>query len=270
MADPVNKEKNKKGPMFELPLHPEAKVGHVIAVGSGKGGVGKSTITSLLAVMLARRGLSVGIMDADLTGPSIPQAFGLHEQATGEDTTIRPVRSRSGIQVISMNVLLDDPMKPVVWRGPVIGTVIKQFWSNVVWEDVDVLLIDMPPGTGDVPLTLYQSLPIKGMVMVSTPQDLVSLIVRKAGWMADTMQVPLLGLVENMSYMKCDHCNEVIFPFGKGRAEQAAADLGIPLLETMPIDPAYAALVDAGEIESVKGMQLQQTIAAILAACGLK
>ncbi len=269
MAEQINKAKKTQGPMFELPLHPEAKVKHVIAVGSGKGGVGKSTITSILAVMLARRGLSVGIMDADLTGPSIPQAFGLHEQATGEETTIRPVRTRSGIQVISMNVLLDDPMKPVVWRGPVIGTVIKQFWSNVVWDDVDVLLIDMPPGTGDVPLTLYQSLPIKGMIMVSTPQDLVSLIVQKAGRMADTMQVPLLGLIENMSYLKCDHCDEVIYPFGKGKAEKAAADLGVPLLEALPIDPSFARLVDTGEIEAVRGMQLQQAVAAILAVCGL-
>lgn len=270
MAQPNSTNRQGKGPMFELPLHEEAKVSHVIAVGSGKGGVGKSTVTSMLAVMLARRGLNVGLMDADLTGPSIPQAFGLHEQATGEETTIRPVRTRTGIQVISMNVLLDDPMKPVVWRGPIIGTVIKQFWSNVVWEDVDVLLIDMPPGTGDVPLTLYQSLPIKGMVMVSTPQDLVSLIVQKAGRMADTMQVPLLGLVENMSYIRCEHCDELMFPFGQGKSEAAAKDLGVALLDELPIDPAYAKLVDQGEIESVKGMQLQHTVDAILDVCGLK
>lgn len=270
MAEQINQSNKQKGPIFELPLHPEAKVKHVIAVGSGKGGVGKSTITSILAVMLARRGLTIGILDADLTGPSIPSAFGIHEQATGEETTIRPVRSKSGIQIISMNVLLDDPMKPVVWRGPVIGTVIKQFWSNVVWEDVDILLIDMPPGTGDVPLTLYQSLPIKGMIMVSTPQDLVSIIVQKAGRMADMMQVPLLGLVENMSYLRCDHCDEIMYPFGQGKAVKAAADLNVPLLDELAIDPAYAKLIDAGEIEAIPGMQLKQAVAAVLKVCGLK
>lgn len=260
----------KTGPLFELPLHKEASVKHVIAVGSGKGGVGKSTITSILAVMLARMGLTVGIMDADLTGPSIPQAFGLHEQARGEETTIRPVRSMTGIQIISMNVLLDDPMKPVVWRGPVIGTVIKQFWSHVVWEDVDILLIDMPPGTGDVPLTIYQSLPVKGMIMVSTPQDLVSVIVQKAANMADMMQVPLLGLIENMSYINCHHCEEVIYPFGKGKALKAAADLSVPLLAELPMDSSYAALVDAGRIETIPGMQLETAVRAILDRCGLR
>lgn len=258
-----------QGPLFSIPLHPEAKVKHVIAVGSGKGGVGKSTITSILAVMLAKRGLAVGLMDADLTGPSIPQAFGIHEQATGQETTIHPIRTRSGIQIISMNILLDDPAKPVVWRGPVIGTVIKQFWSQVVWEDVDVLLIDMPPGTGDVPLTLYQSLPIAGMIMVSTPQDLVSLIVQKAGRMADMMHVPLLGLVENMSFLRCVHCQELIYPFGKGRADQAAASLSVPLLDELPIDPLYAALVDSGQIEDVPGVQLEKTLQAVLDCCGL-
>lgn len=259
----------KSGPLFELPLHKDASVKHVIAVGSGKGGVGKSTVTSILAVMLSRLGLTVGIMDADLTGPSIPQAFGIHEQARGEETTIRPTRSMTGIQVISMNVLLDDPMKPVVWRGPVIGTVIKQFWSNVVWEDVDILLIDMPPGTGDVPLTIYQSLPVKGMIMVSTPQDLVRIIVQKAANMADMMQVPLLGLVENMSYIKCHHCEEVIYPFGSGKAKEAAADLGVPLLAEMPLDSGYSSLVDAGRIETIPGLQLEDAVQAILQRCGL-
>lgn len=258
-----------KGPLFEIPLHPEAKVKHVIAVGSGKGGVGKSTITSILAVMLSRMGYQVGLMDADLTGPSIPQAFGIHEQATGEETTIRPVRTMTGIQMISMNVLLDDPSKPVVWRGPVIGTVIKQFWSNVVWEDVDILLIDMPPGTGDVPLTIYQSLPIKGMIMVSTPQDLVSLIVQKAGRMADMMQVPLLGLIENMSYLRCTHCDELMYPFGKGKAAKAAKDLNVPLLAELAMDPAFAALVDKGRIETLPGLHLEEAVRAILSVCGL-
>ncbi|MDI9498699.1 MAG: Mrp/NBP35 family ATP-binding protein [Bacillota bacterium] len=238
-------------------LHPAASIRRVFAIASGKGGVGKSTVTALLAVSLARQGLSVGILDADLTGPSIPQAFGILDRATGTGDGILPVRTRTGIQLMSINLLLENPEQPVVWRGPVLAQVVSQFYSEVIWQDVDVLLIDLPPGTGDVPLTVFQSLPLTGLVMVATPQDLVRMIVAKAGHMAELLNIPLLGLIENMSGCPCPHCGEMLYPFGKGRAEDAALQLGVPLLAQLPINPEITRLVDAGAIEEVPGDPLE-------------
>ncbi len=247
------------------PLHPKARVRSVFAVASGKGGVGKSSITAMLAVMLARQGLRVGILDADLTGPSIPQAFGLQGQAYSTGDGLEPMRTRIGIQIMSINVLLEDPTQPVVWRGPVLGQVIKQFYSEVIWDNLDVLLLDMPPGTGDVPLTVYQSLPVDGMVMVTSPQDLVHLIVRKAGVMAEKMQVPLLGLIENFAYLDCPSCHERLYPFGEGRGEDAANSLGVPFLDQLGMNPQIADLVDKGQIETLPADLLPGTVESILA-----
>lgn len=235
-----------------------ASIKHVLAVASGKGGVGKSLVSSLLAVQLSRLGLKVGIMDADMTGPSIPQAFGVQDQmaTAATETLIQPVRTKTGMQLISINVLLEDPSSPVVWRGPVIASVVKQFWQEVLWEDLDVLVIDMPPGTGDVPLTVYQSLPVDALVLVATPQDLVTLIVHKAKKMADSLSVPLMGLIENMSYFQCPSCSEKHNIFGAGKIAKAAEEMNIPLLAEIPIDPALSQLVDAGDIESIRSTVL--------------
>ncbi|MDI9470466.1 MAG: Mrp/NBP35 family ATP-binding protein [Bacillota bacterium] len=232
-------------------LHPAASIRRVFAIASGKGGVGKSTVTALLAVSLARQGLRVGVLDADLTGPSIPQAFGILDRATGTGDGILPVRTRTDIQLMSINLLLENPEQPVVWRGPVLAQVVSQFYSEVIWDDIDVLLVDLPPGTGDVPLTVYQSLPLTGLIMVATPQDLVRMIVAKAGHMAELLNIPLLGLIENMSGFPCPHCGEMLYPFGKGRAQDAALQLGVPLLAQLPINPEIARLVDAGAVEEI-------------------
>lgn len=224
---------------------------HVYAVIGGKGGVGKSLVTGMLGALLARKGYKVGIMDADLTGPSIPQMFGIHCLATGDEEGINPVETASGIKLMSINLLLEDANSPVVWRGPVISGVVKQFWSEVKWGELDVLLIDMPPGTGDVPLTVFQSLPIEGLVVVATPQELVSMIVKKAYNMAEMMSVPVLGLIENMSYVVCPDCGKHIDVFGKGGTAQLATEKHLPLLAQLPIDPRLAELCDKGEIERV-------------------
>ncbi len=249
-ACPSQQNAQAQGPELAQ-LHPAASIRRVFAIASGKGGVGKSTVTALLAVSLARQGLRVGILDADLTGPSIPQAFGILDRATGAGGGILPVRTRTGIQLMSINLLLENPEQPVVWRGPVLAQVVSQFYTEVIWEDVDVLLVDLPPGTGDVPLTVYQSLPLTGLVMVATPQDLVRMIVAKAGHMAELLDIPLLGLIENMSGCLCPHCGEMLYPFGQGRAEDAALQLGVPLLAQLPINPEIARLVDAGAIEEI-------------------
>lgn len=237
---------------FRAASNPDSHVKKVIAVVSGKGGVGKSLTTSLLAVNARRQGKKVAVMDADVTGPSIPTIFGLHEMATGTDTEIFPVKSKTGIEAISLNLLMDDPAAPVVWRGPVISGLIKQFWTDVAYGDVDELYIDMPPGTGDVPLTVFQSLPVDAIVIVTSPQDLVSLIVEKAYRMAAMMNIPVLGLVENMSYLVCPHCGEKIYPFGQ-KGEEAAQKFGIPYFASLPIDPKLAKLCDAGAIEDYEG-----------------
>ena len=227
----------------------------VIAVVSGKGGVGKSLTTSLLAVNAKRKGLKTAIIDADLTGPSIPKAFGLTEMATASETTIFPVTTKTGIEAISLNLLLDDPASPVIWRGPILAGLIKQFWTDVAYGDIDELYIDMPPGTGDVPLTVFQSLPVDGIVIVTSPQDLVSLIVEKAVRMANMMNIPILGLVENMAYLDCPHCGERIYPYGKG-GEEKAKQFGIPYYASLPIDPKLASLCDEGKIEDYPGEYL--------------
>ena len=227
----------------------KSNVKHVIAVVSGKGGVGKSTVTSLLAVAMRKLGYSVGILDADLTGPSIPQAFGLHEPAAGSDDGILPAVTKDGIKVMSVNLLLPDAADPVVWRGPVLAGAVKQFWSDVIWGDVDSLFVDLPPGTGDVPLTVFQSLPVNGVVIVTSPQALVSMIVEKAVRMARMMNVPVYGFVENYSYLACPDCGKHIEVFGKSKLNELALQYSLPVLARLPIDPAVAALCDAGKME---------------------
>ena len=227
----------------------KSNVKHVIAVVSGKGGVGKSTVTSLLAVAMRNLGYSVGILHADLTGPSIPQTFGLHEPAVGSDDGILPAVTKDGIKVMSVNLLLPDAADPVVWRGPVLAGAVKQFWSDVIWGDVDYLFVDLPPGTGDVPLTVFQSLPVNGVVIVTSPQALVSMIVEKAVRMARMMNVPVYGFVENYSYLACPDCGKHIEVFGKSKLNELALQYSLPVLARLPIDPAVAALCDAGKME---------------------
>ncbi|MBR4749523.1 MAG: Mrp/NBP35 family ATP-binding protein [Abditibacteriota bacterium] len=237
--------------------HAKSKVRRIIGVASGKGGVGKSLVCSLLALQAAASGKRVAIMDADITGPSIPRMFGLTEKAMGSEDGILPVYSRiRNIQIMSLNLLLPDDSQPVVWRGPVIGGAVTQFWTDVIWDDVDFMFIDMPPGTGDVPLTVFQSIPIDGIVVVSSPQELVGMIVEKAVKMADMMQIPVLGLVENMSYVRCPDCGKEISVFGESRIEEAAARRGIPVLARLPIDPEIASLCDKGLVEEVSGEYL--------------
>lgn len=245
------------------PLHKDARVKKVVAVVSGKGGVGKSLTTALLASFTHCIGHTTAIIDADITGPSIPKMFGVHERATGYEGGIFPVKSESGIQMMSMNVLLDDERQPVVWRGSLIGGTVLQFWTDVVWEDVDYMFVDMPPGTGDVPLTIFQSLPLCGIVIVTTPQDLVSMIVEKAVNMAQMMNIPILGLVENMSYLVCPDCGKKIEVFGKSRAEEIAKEFSIPAVVKLPIDPEIAQMADAGKIEAYDASALAPILARI-------
>ena len=244
-------------------LNPKSQVKKVIAVVSGKGGVGKSTVTSLLAVAMARKGKRVGVLDADITGPSVPTAFGVTECQGANDDGLYPALTRTGIQVMSINLLLDNPADPVVWRGPVIAGAVKQFWTDVVWEDVDYLFVDMPPGTGDVPLTVFQSLPVDGIVIVTSPQDLVSMIVTKAVKMAEMMHIPVLGFVENYSYLRCPDCGKKISVFGESHLDEVAAQLGLPVLARLPIDPAVAQACDNGQMETVSTDCLDPVIQAI-------
>jgi Mrp family chromosome partitioning ATPase len=237
--------------------HEFSNVKKVIAVVSGKGGVGKSLTTSLLAVNAKRKGKSVAIIDADVTGPSIPKIFGLTQMATGDESAIYPVRTKTGIETISLNLLTDDPSAPVIWRGPVISGLIKQFWTDVAYGAIDELYSDMPPGTGDVPLTVFQSLPVDGIVIVTSPQDLVSLIVEKAVRMAKMMNIPVIGLVTNMSYMTCPDCGKKIYPFGNV-SEDVAKRFEIPVSDALPIDPRLAELCDKGAIEDYEGSYLEK------------
>lgn len=241
----------------------------VIGVVSGKGGVGKSMVTATLAVLFNRKGYNTAILDADITGPSIPKMFGIHGRATGTELGIDPAVTAGGIKVMSVNLMLPHEEDPVIWRGPVLSGVVKQFWTDVVWNEVDYMFVDMPPGTGDVPLTVFQSLPLDGIVIVTSPQDLVSLIVKKAYNMAKMMNVPVLGLVENFSYIQCPDCGKVIHLFGKGKSEEAAAQLGIPLLAQMPIDPSLAALVDEGEFEKMTSHSMDNAADALVKALPL-
>ncbi len=240
------------------------KIGKMIAVMSGKGGVGKSMVTDLLAVNTLRSGRKVAILDADITGPSVPKAFGITEKATGtEDEKINPVITKQGIKIMSMNLLLPEDSDPVVWRGPVISGAVKQFYTDVVWNDVDYMYVDMPPGTGDVPLTVFQSLPVDGIVIVTTPQDLVSMIVAKAVKMAEMMNIKILGIIENMSYVECPDCKTKIYPFGKSKLEEVAAEYSIPVLGRLPMTSELSELTDKGEIENV-GNYLQDAMNVIL------
>ena len=247
-------------------LNPKSTVKKVIAVVSGKGGVGKSTVTSLLAVAMARQGKRVGVLDADITGPSVPTAFGVSECQGASQEGLYPALSAGGIQVMSINLLLDNPGDPVVWRGPVIAGAVKQFWTDVIWEDVDYLFVDMPPGTGDVPLTVFQSLPVDGIVIVTSPQDLVSMIVSKAVKMAQMMKIPVLGFVENYAYLKCPDCGKKIQVFGKSHLDEVAAKFDLPVLARLPIDPVVAEAFDNGKMEILVTDGLTEVISTILAA----
>ena len=227
------------------PANPYSHVNKVIAVVSGKGGVGKSMVTASLARMMREQGFSVGIMDADITGPSIPKMYGIHESAKGSDAGMFPCEAKDGTRIMSVNLLLEHEEDPVIWRGPVIAGVVKQFWTDVMWGELDYLFIDMPPGTGDVPLTVFQSLPVDGVVIVTSPQDLVRMIVKKAYNMAEAMHIPVLGIVENYSYLKCPDCGKKISVFGESHIDEIAEELGVPVLGKMPIDPALAEAVES-------------------------
>ena len=243
---------------FTAALNPASSVKKVIGVVSGKGGVGKSMVTSMLSVLMQRKGFNTAILDADITGPSIPKAFGITTKAFADDRGILPVPSKTGIDVMSINLLLENDTDPVVWRGPVIGGTVKQFWTDVIWEDVDFMFVDMPPGTGDVPLTVFQSLPVDGIVIVTCPQELVSMIVGKAVKMAKLMNVPILGIVENMSYFECDNCNKRHYIYGESRIDEIAAENEIDTVSQLPVNPKLAGAVDAGLIELFEGNWLDE------------
>ncbi len=244
-------------------LNPKSSVKKVIAVVSGKGGVGKSTVTAMLAVAMARKGKRVGVLDADITGPSAPTAFGVTECQGANQDGLYPALTRGGIQVMSINLLLDNSTDPVVWRGPVIAGAVKQFWTDVIWEDVDYMFVDMPPGTGDVPLTVFQSLPVDGIVIVTSPQDLVSMIVSKAFKMANMMHIPVLGFVENYSYLQCPDCGKKIEVFGKSKLDEVAEAFNLPVLARLPIDPKVAEAYDSGLMETVSADALAQVVTAV-------
>ncbi|MEG2000223.1 MAG: Mrp/NBP35 family ATP-binding protein [Evtepia sp.] len=251
--------------LIETP-HASSHFGKVIAIMSGKGGVGKSAVAAQLAVAMSRLGKRVGILDADITGPSIPQAFNIHSKAVGDENGIIPESTKNGIEIMSLNLLLQEESDPVVWRGAVLAGAVKQFWTDVIWGDLDYLFIDMPPGTGDVPLTVFQSIPVDGIIVVTSPQDLVSMIVTKAVKMANLMKKPILGIVENYSYFECPNCKEKHFIFGESRIHEVAKELEIPVLAQIPIDPTVAAAVDAGAIETYENNYLSEVAARLDAA----
>ena len=245
------------------PENAMSSVKKVIAVMSGKGGVGKSLVTSLMAVLSQRSGHQAAILDADITGPSIPKMFGIRDKAMGTEDGILPVESRTGVKMMSLNLLLEKDTDPVVWRGSLIAGTVKQFWTDVVWGDVDYMFVDMPPGTGDVPLTVFQSLPVDGIIIVTSPQELVGMIVEKAAKMAKMMNIPVLGLVENMSWIGCPDCGKKIFPFGESQTAKVALEEGIPLLAQLPIDPAVAKECDTGVIELFNEDWMEPVISAV-------
>ncbi len=234
---------------MRIPSGPFSNVKKVIGVVSGKGGVGKSLVTSLLASAMQARGNACAVLDADITGPSIPKSFGIKTRAKADETGLLPEESKLGVKIMSINLLLESEESPVVWRGPVISGVIQQFWKDVAWGDVDYMFVDMPPGTGDVSLTVFQNLPVDGIIIVTSPQDLVTMIVKKAFNMAKLMDIPVLGLVENMSYVVCPDCGKEIKVFGESKIDEIAAEMGVPVLAKIPIDPKTASLVDKGAIE---------------------
>ena len=251
---------SREGGIQKAQLNAQSKVKKVIGVVSGKGGVGKSMVTALSAIAANRNGYKTGIMDADITGPSIPKMFGIHEKAFASDFGIIPAKTPTELEIMSINLLTENETDPVVWRGPVIGGVVEQFWTDVYWGDLDVLFIDMPPGTGDVPLTVFQSLPIDGIIVVTSPQDLVSMIVTKAVKMAQLMNIPVLGLVENMSYLECPDCGKKIEVFGPSQVEQVAVANGLKVLEKLPINPELAKLADQERIEFNEGTEMESIL----------
>ena len=241
-------------------LNPASSVKKVIGVVSGKGGVGKSLVTSMMAVSMNRKGRKTAILDADITGPSIPKMYGIHEMATGSEQGIFPCIAKDDTRIMSVNLLLEDEDAPVIWRGPIIAGVVKQFWTDVIWDDLDYLFVDMPPGTGDVPLTVFQSLPVDGIVIVTSPQELVQMIVKKAYNMAEMMDIPVLGIVENFSYLKCPDCGKKIKLFGESHVDAAAGEFGIPVFGKLPLDPSYAEMADQGNFAEVENIYLDQGV----------
>ena len=256
-----------KGQIQKEPLNPQSTVRHVIGIVSGKGGVGKSIVTSMMSVLMRRRDYGVGVLDADITGPSIPKAFGTSGDVFSDGNGLIPLKTKTGIQMMSVNLLLEDETRPVVWRGPVIAGTVKQFWTDVIWNDVDFMFVDMPPGTGDVPLTVFQSLPLDGIIIVTTPQELVSMIVKKALNMAQLMNIPVIGLVENMSYVKCPDCGKELHIFGESKAEELCEAYGIPFLGRVPLDPNLASLCDKGIIELMENDYLDKAADAVAEFC---
>ena len=265
-----NCEDRKAPPDLKAHLNAESRVGKVIGIVSGKGGVGKSLVTSLLAVSANQSGLRTAILDADITGPSIPRAFGITGKARGDGLHILPCESRDGIQIISVNMLLENDSDPVIWRGPILGGTVKQFFSDVYWDDVDVMFLDMPPGTGDVPLTVFQSLPLDGIIVVTSPQELVGMIVGKAVRMARMMNVPILGLVENFSYFVCPDNGKKYSIFGESRASKVALEYSLPLLATIPVDPAISEACDRGRVEDLQGDWLIPAVELIKSMGGIE
>lgn len=250
-----------KGPQsMQEPMNPYSNVKHVIGVVSGKGGVGKSFVTASLAVQMAKAGYHVGILDADITGPSIPKMFGVKGQVVGDERGMYPAETPEGIKMISINLLMEDEEAPVVWRGPVIAGAVKQFWNETVWGEIDYLFVDMPPGTGDVPLTVFQSLPVDGIVIVTSPQELVKMIVKKAYNMANMMNIPVLGVVENFSYLSCPDCGKEIKIFGESHIDETAQELGISVLGKLPLNPASAEAADEGEFYQVENPYLEKAV----------
>ncbi len=255
---------NAKPESLLAPANPGSKVKKVIGVVSGKGGVGKSLVTGLMASQTRRMGKSVGVLDADSTGPSVPRMFGVSGQVTGNEQGILPRETDHGVKLISINLLLENVTDPVIWRGALIAGTVKQFWTDVCWGEVDCLYVDMPPGTGDVPLTVFQSLPVDGIIIVASPQELVGMIVEKAVNMAKMMDIPVLGIVENMAWMACPDCGKRLYPFGEGKTQEVATRHGLPVLCQLPIDPAIAAKVDAGQVEDVQVEGIGAAVQAVL------
>ncbi|HHU55188.1 MAG TPA: Mrp/NBP35 family ATP-binding protein [Acholeplasmataceae bacterium] len=243
-----------------FPLNKHSRIKKVIAIASGKGGVGKSLVTSLLAILLRKKGYNTAILDADITGPSIPKMFDVKGKIYSTDEGLIPLKTKTGIQIISSNFLLNNETDPVVWRGPIIAGLVKQFYSDVIWDDVEYLFVDMPPGTGDVPLTVFQSLSVNGLIIVTSPQELVSMIVSKAVKMAQMMKIPTLGLIENMSYLECDNCHHQMKIFGKSNVDNVAEDYGLEVLAKVPLNPKFALLCDQGRIEDIDINHLDKAI----------
>ena len=259
----MSENKREQYAEFQAEENAYSNISRVIGVVSGKGGVGKSFVTASLANAFALQGFSVGILDADITGPSIPKMYGMKEKAASDGNGVYPPVAANGIEIMSMNLMLDTEEEPVVWRGPILGNVVKQFWTDVIWGQLDYLFVDMPPGTGDVPLTVYQSLPVEGVIVVTSPQDLVKMIVTKAVKMAQMMDIPVLGLVENFSYMNCPDCGKKLYPFGESKLDAVAEELELPILGRLPLEPELAKMADEGNFAAVSNEALDPAILAI-------